>query len=243
MELHRARLLTDAARRGRRENHAYWGVSRLPFLPAGSTVCASGRTLGCSLGSYPQSPPVVTPPRGTTPSLGGVGYRAGAWTVAGPGGRVIAGVRRYHRDAPARSSAGRLPLNRKRAAAPSTLAFGAGWEAREPLPRQTVLLGKRGLAFGLLPCRATRRASTARRSGAAHIAGYGRDADGPRVAIVSGRVLAAQSFDQVSVVRRAACPVGDVVPTPVRAHGDRERSLRCGPKGPRSSSGVVVIFA
>ena len=49
----------------------------------------------------------------------------------------------------ARSPARRLPLNRKTGSGPIDPGFGAGWEVTEPPPRQTVLLGKRGLAFGL----------------------------------------------------------------------------------------------
>ena len=94
-------------------------------------------------------PPVVILPKGTTPCLGGVGYRGGARTVAGPGAGGHRGSTRYHGDSPARSPARRLPLNRKTGSGPIDPGFGAGWEVTEPPPRQTVLLGKRGLAFGL----------------------------------------------------------------------------------------------
>ncbi len=66
-----------------------------------------------------------------------------------PGAGGHRGSTRYHGDSPARSPARRLPLNRKTGSGPIDPGFGAGWEVTEPPPRQTVLLGKRGFAFGL----------------------------------------------------------------------------------------------
>jgi len=62
-----------------------WGVSRLPVLPAGSTVCASGRTLRYFLGSHPQFPPVVIPPKGddARPPRGGLRWVRVMEAVAG----------------------------------------------------------------------------------------------------------------------------------------------------------------
>jgi hypothetical protein len=100
------------------------GVSRLPFSRQGITPC--------EWAEIPRELSTVSP-SGHPPQGGRHGTRrAGSAIddVPGPwqprGGGSSREFRRYHGDAPARSSAGRLPLNRKRAAAPFTGLWEAG---------------------------------------------------------------------------------------------------------------------
>jgi hypothetical protein len=140
------------ARRGRRGNRACWGVPRLPVLPAGSTVCASGRTLRYSLGSYPQCPPVVITRKGddAQPRRGRLPRRC--QDRGRPSGQgVIAGVRRCHRDAPARSSAGRAPVEQKNGQRPHPPWLWGGLGGEGAATHTNGTPRKKGLGFRTAP--------------------------------------------------------------------------------------------